>query len=114
MPAPSQSPLRAPNEDFELALIASRCRPLLAAREPRELLELLKRADAIRRPERFAQLLDAVRLAEPAADLKRVELAFAAAAAVDAGAIARASPADIGARVEKARAEAIEKALAQK
>jgi hypothetical protein len=73
--------LRAPNEDLELALIASRCRPLLAARAPRELLDLLKRADAVRRPERFAQMLDAVRLAEPAADLKRVEQARAAAIA---------------------------------
>jgi len=104
--------LRAPNEDLELALIASRCRPLLAAREPRALLELLKRADAIRRPERFEQLLAAVRLAEPAADLSRAERALAAAAAVDAGAIAHASAADIGARVEKAREEAIAQALA--
>ncbi len=104
--------LRAPNEDLELALIASRCRPLLGARAPGELLELLKRADAIRRPERFALLLQAVRLADPAADLGTVEKAFAAAAGVDAGAIARASSADIGARVEQARAEAIARALA--
>ncbi len=106
--------LRAPNEDLELALIASRCRPLLGARAPDELLDLLKRADAIRRPERFALLLQAVRLADPAAELVTVETAFAAAAAVDAGAIARESPADIGARVERARAEAIGKALAGK
>jgi tRNA nucleotidyltransferase (CCA-adding enzyme) len=105
--------LRAPNEDLELAQAASRCRPLLAAREPGALLELLKRADAIRRPERFARLLDAARLADPAADLQRVEKAFAAAAAVDAGAIARQSAADIGARVDQARAEAIQRALAQ-
>jgi tRNA nucleotidyltransferase (CCA-adding enzyme) len=106
--------LRAPNEDLELAQAASRCRPLLAAREPRALLELLKRADAIRRPERFAQLLAAARLADPAADLRLVETAFTAAAAVDAGAIARESGADIGARVEEARAEAIGRALAEK
>ena len=105
--------LRAPNEDLELAQAASRCRPLLTARAPRELLELLKRADAVRRPERFARLLEAVRLAEPGADLRRVEKAFAAAAAVDAGAIARESGADIGARVEQAREAAIGKALAQ-
>ena len=105
--------LRAPNEDLELAQAASRCRPLLAARAPRELLELLKRADAVRRPERFARLLEAVRLAEPGADLRRVEKAFAAAAAVDAGAIARESSADIGARVEQAREAAIGEALAQ-
>lgn len=105
--------LRAPNEDLELAQAASRCRPLLAARAPRELLELLKRADALRRPERFAQLLEAVRLAAPGTDLRRVETAWAAAAAVDAGAIARESSADIGARVERAREAAIGKALAQ-
>lgn len=67
----------------------------------------------MRRPERFARLLEAVRLAEPGADLQRVEKAFAAAAAVDAGAIARESSADIGARVEQAREAAIGKALAQ-
>jgi len=105
--------LRAPNEDLELAQAASRCRALLAAREPGALLELLKRADAIRRPERFALLLDAARLADPAADLQRVERAFAAAAAVDAGAIARQSALDIGARVDQARAEAIRRTLAQ-
>jgi len=105
--------LRAPNEDLELAQAASRCRPLLAARAPRELLELLKRADAIRRPERFGHLLAAVRLAEPEADLSRVEKAFAAAAAVDAGAIARESAADIGVRVERAREAAIEQVLAK-
>lgn len=104
--------LRAPNEDLELAQAASRCRPLLAARDAPGLLELLKRADAIRRPERFAQLLAAVRLAEPAVDLQRVETAFAAAAAVDAGAIARESAVDIGARVELAREQAIAKGLA--
>jgi tRNA nucleotidyltransferase (CCA-adding enzyme) len=106
--------LRAPNEDLELALVASHCRPLLGAREARALLELLKRADALRRPERFALLLQAVRVADPAADLTRVEQAFAAAAAVDAGAIARASSADIGARVEQAREEAIRGALARR
>ena len=106
--------LRAPNEDLELAQAASRSRALLGAREPRGLLELLKRADAIRRPERFALLLQAVRLADPAADLAAVDKAFAAAAAVDAGAIARESPADIGARVEKAREAAIGRALAEK
>ncbi|MDH3318553.1 MAG: CCA tRNA nucleotidyltransferase [Betaproteobacteria bacterium] len=104
--------LRAPNEDLELAQAASRCRPRLAAREPRALLELLKRTDAIRRPERFAQLLAAARLAAPEADLSRVEKAFAAAAAVDAGAIAHESAADIGARVEQAREKAITQALA--
>ncbi len=88
-------------------------RPLLASRAADELLEALKRADAVRRPERFAQLLDAARLADPDLDLRAIERAFVAATAVDAGAIARQSAADIGPRVEKARLAAIQKALAE-
>jgi len=106
--------LRAPNEERELAVAAARCRELLGASEAQALLELFKRADAIRRPERFAQLLQAARLAEPARDCSRVEKALAAAMAVDAGAIAQASSADIGARVEAARAAAIAAALGGK
>ncbi|MEO8718509.1 MAG: hypothetical protein ABI423_09865 [Burkholderiales bacterium] len=105
--------LKVPNEERELALSASRSRPLLAARDAGRLLELLKRADAIRRPERFAQLLDAARLAEPSTDLQRVKKAFAAAAAVDASAIARESTADVGPRVEQARERAIAETLAK-
>jgi tRNA nucleotidyltransferase (CCA-adding enzyme) len=104
--------LRAPNEARELAVAGARCRGLLGAREAPRLLELLKRADALRRPERFAQLLEAARLAEPQRDLALVERAFAAASAVDAGAIARESRQDIGARVERAREAAIRRALA--
>jgi tRNA nucleotidyltransferase (CCA-adding enzyme) len=103
--------LRAPNEARELAVASARCRPLLDAREPGGLFELLKRADAIRRPERFAQLLDAARLADPALELSRVEKALAAAAAVDAGAIARQYPESIAARLEEARRQAIAKTL---
>ena len=72
-------------------LLASRNRDALlaAARAtPQALLELLKRTDAFRRPERFAELLEAARLAAPGLDVARVERALAAAAAVDAGAIA--------------------------
>jgi len=105
--------LRAPNEELELALAGSRVRPLLASKAPAELLEALKRADAVRRPERFAQLLDAARLADPDLDLRAIERAFVAATRVNAGAIARQSATDIGPRVEKARLEAIEKALAE-
>jgi tRNA nucleotidyltransferase (CCA-adding enzyme) len=99
--------LRAPNEERDLAVTAARCRPLLAARAPAELLELLKRGDAIRRRERFAQLLEAARLAQPALELSRVERALEAAAAVDAGAIAQQFPQDIAARVDAARLAAI-------
>jgi tRNA nucleotidyltransferase (CCA-adding enzyme) len=106
--------LKAPNEEHELAEAACRARPRLASREPAELLEALKRADALRRPERFAQLLAAARLAEPTLELGRVEAAFSAAMGVDAGAIAKQSPRDIGPRVEAARLEAISGVLASR
>ena len=106
--------LRAPNEARELAVAAARGRGLLEAKDAMPLLELLKRADAIRRPERFAQLLAAARLAQPELNLSLVGQAFTAASSVDAGAIARESPQDIGARVERAREAAIREALAEK
>ena len=83
--------LRAPNEVRELALLACRNRERLRA-SPRapgaELLELLKRTDALRRPERFAELLEAARLAAPGLDIARLQRALRGRAAVDAGAIA--------------------------
>jgi tRNA nucleotidyltransferase (CCA-adding enzyme) len=103
--------LRAPNEERDLAVTAARCRPLLVARTAAELLELLKRGDAIRRRERFAQLLHAARLAQPELDLSTVQKALEAAARVDAGAIARQHPEDIAVRVDAARLEAIASAL---
>jgi len=110
--------LRPPNELRELALTYCRCRELLrraAAASPAQLLETLKRADALRRPERFAGLLAAARIAEQAAPagLARLERALAAAQQVDAGAIAAgaASPADIPARLDRAREAAIGAAL---
>lgn len=102
--------LKAPNEVRDLALVAARIRPLLAKEKPspEQLLELLKRADALRRPERFAELLDAVRQAQPRFDAARLESARQAAAAVDAGAIAKASaPADVARRIDEARLAAI-------
>ncbi|HVJ25829.1 MAG TPA: multifunctional CCA tRNA nucleotidyl transferase/2'3'-cyclic phosphodiesterase/2'nucleotidase/phosphatase, partial [Burkholderiales bacterium] len=60
--------LRAPNEVRELALTAHRVRDKLKSATPEDLLELLKRADAFRRPDRFAELLEAARLAEPGID----------------------------------------------
>jgi tRNA nucleotidyltransferase (CCA-adding enzyme) len=101
--------LRAPNEVRELALTASRNKAALKASTPEALLGLLKGTDAFRRPERFAELLEAARLAEPGIDTARIERALRAAAAVDAGAIAAqaASPAEIPKLVDRARAEAI-------
>lgn len=105
--------LKVPSEERELALTACRCRPLLAAASPAALLELLKRADAFRRPQRFAQLLQAARLAEPDRETARIERAFAAAAAVDAAAIARRTSlsTQIPALLDREREQAIAAAL---
>jgi tRNA nucleotidyltransferase (CCA-adding enzyme) len=104
--------LRVPNDVRELALLVSRNRDRLeSARRPEELLEVLKKTDAFRRPERFAQLLEAARLSAHGADLARLERARAAAAAVDAGAIAKiAKDADIARLVDEARLKAITEA----
>jgi tRNA nucleotidyltransferase (CCA-adding enzyme) len=104
--------LRAPNDVRELALTASRCRELLRVSNgapAAKLLELLKRADAFRRPERFAELLEVAALADAVFDRKRVENALAAALAVDAGAIAReaGSTGEIPDRLDAAREAAI-------
>jgi tRNA nucleotidyltransferase (CCA-adding enzyme) len=101
--------LRAPNEVRELGALAARYREkILSPLKPEELLDLLKRADAFRRPERFADLLEAARLAAQA-DTAKIERARQAAAAVDAGAIAAqaASSADIPRLVDEARLKAI-------
>ena len=108
--------LRVPNEERELALAVCRCRNLIVAAnaaDPAALLRLFKCADAFRRPERLAALLFAARLAEPAADIATIEQAFASAASVDAGAIAREapSPAEIPGRIDAAREAAISAAL---
>jgi tRNA nucleotidyltransferase (CCA-adding enzyme) len=107
--------LRAPNEVRELAVIASRNRDTLRtahSASPHALLELLKRADAFRRPERFVELLEAARLAEPGIDTARIERALRAAAAVDAGSIAKsAQGAEIPRLIDEARVKAIGRAL---
>jgi tRNA nucleotidyltransferase (CCA-adding enzyme) len=106
--------LRVPNEPRELALAASSNRDRLlaaATSSPSELLELLKRADAFRRPERFAELLQVA--SAGGADVRRLESALRAAAGVDAGAIAARAqaPAEIPGLIDRARVEAIAKAL---
>jgi len=106
--------LRAPNEARELAVATARCRELLEARDAGRLLELLKRADALRRPERFGELLQAAQLADPGLEVGRARIALEAAAAVDAGAIARDFPQEIPARVAAARRGAIESALGKR
>jgi tRNA nucleotidyltransferase (CCA-adding enzyme) len=100
--------LRAPNEVRELALTACRSRKKLAASTAEGLLDLFKTADAFRRPERFAELLEVAQRADPSIDKARIERALRAAAAVDAGEIAkRASGAGIARLVDEARVKAI-------
>jgi tRNA nucleotidyltransferase (CCA-adding enzyme) len=108
--------LRVPNEERELALAACRCKDLIVAADsaaPAEFLQLLKRADAYRRPERFAALLSAAQLAQPGVAAARIEIARAAAARVDAGAVAREAPnpAQIASLLDAAREQAITAAL---
>jgi tRNA nucleotidyltransferase (CCA-adding enzyme) len=108
--------LRAPNEARELALLACRNRVALRAARlatPQALLELLKRADAFRRPERFRELLEVARRDVPVIDTSRLEKAFDAAGSVDAGAVAKqaASQQEIPRLIDERRAEAIAKAL---
>ncbi len=105
--------LRAPNEVRELALIACRCRKKLASATPEALLDLLKSADAFRRPERFAELLQVARLVQSGLDTARIERALRAAVAVDAGEIAKratgseiAGP-EIARLIDQARMKAI-------
>ncbi|HKW36309.1 MAG TPA: multifunctional CCA addition/repair protein [Burkholderiales bacterium] len=114
--------LRASGECRDLALLAHRHLAALgsapALRAP-DLLALLERCDAFRRPERFEELLALCACAErgrrgwspapypPAALLRR---ALAAAAAVDAGAIAaEGGRHDIPERIRRARVAAIER-----
>jgi tRNA nucleotidyltransferase (CCA-adding enzyme) len=108
--------LRAPTDCRDLAVLAARwsVRVRAARRLDAEaLVELLERADAFRRPERFGALVDACECdavaigeADPARK-PRLEQALAAARSVDAGAIAAASPADVAGAVHAARVAAV-------
>jgi len=101
--------LRAPNEVRELALTAARSRAKLRGTTPAALLDLFKTADALRRPERFTELLEVARSADTGIDAPRIERALRAAASVDAGAIAAkaAAPAEIPQLLDQARLKAI-------
>jgi tRNA nucleotidyltransferase (CCA-adding enzyme) len=105
--------IRVPNEERELALLACRTKNLLNSSQAGDLLNLFKRADAFRRPERFGQLLQAAGLAQPGFDPARIDKALTAASEVDAGEIAsRASaPAAISALLDQAREQAIASSL---
>jgi tRNA nucleotidyltransferase (CCA-adding enzyme) len=114
------SRLRVPEECRELALLAARqgagiCAASDAPAE--QLVELLQATDALRRPARFAQLLevcvvDAASSTTTAAE-KRLRVALAASRAVDAGAIAKdcKDPSQIKTQVTQARVAAVSHAL---
>jgi tRNA nucleotidyltransferase (CCA-adding enzyme) len=108
--------LRAPGEAAALALLAARLRTVFRGARTATaaaLLGLFKRADAFRRPERFAQLLQAVKIAWPEVDRRRIERALHAAASVHAGQLAEAAArqGDIPKLIERARLRAIAAAL---
>ncbi len=107
--------LKVPGDVRELALLAARNRVALRASRiatPQALLELLKRTDAFRRPDRFQDLLAVARRDAPVIDTSRLENALAAAKAVDAAAIAAkaGSPQETAQRIDDARIEAIARA----
>ncbi|GAB4481049.1 MAG: multifunctional CCA addition/repair protein [Burkholderiaceae bacterium] len=97
-------------ESAALARLLVELRPALArAPDAQAQLAAIERADALRRPERFESLLQAVETLD-GVDLDALRRALRAAASVDAGAIAaRHAPdhAAIAAAVRKARLEAI-------
>jgi tRNA nucleotidyltransferase (CCA-adding enzyme) len=100
--------LKAPSEPRELALLACRNRDALrTAAAPQDLLDVLKRTDAFRRPERFHELLEALPI-----ERARLEKALAAASEVDASAIAAhaSSPQETGRLIDEARLQAIARA----
>ncbi len=113
--------LRVPAECRDLAIVVAREHGLsvrIDEMRPETILAVFERCDALRRPARFAQFLDACeadfrgRLGyQDRPFIYRVawEQALAAARAVDAGAIAtqQAAPALIGQAVRKARVAAI-------
>ena len=103
--------IKVPNEERELALLACRSKDLLNPSKPGEFLNLFKRADAFRRPERFSLLLQVARIARPELKTDSIDKALAAAVAVDAGDVARraGAPAEIPALLDKEREQAIEK-----
>jgi tRNA nucleotidyltransferase (CCA-adding enzyme) len=106
---------RGDTESVQLARLALILKdPIRHADSPAELLAVLDRADAWRRPGRVAQLLRALACVIPQLDLSRWHQAMTAARAVVAGEIARAlidRPSDIPGALALARRQAIARAL---
>ncbi len=110
--------LKVPASCRDLAILAARHANTIVDAEvlsPEAVLEFMNAVDAWRRPERFEELLRAAVAgeADAAQALVRLRRARAAAAAIDAGAIAKASKNadEIRKRMNAARLEAIRAAL---
>ena len=117
--------LRVPTECRDLALVMARQHGNIhraAELRPATIVQLLQSADAFRKPERFARLLQACesdargRLGfgeRPYPQAERMAAAFKAAAAVDAGAIAKQleDPTRIKEAIHQARVAAVRVAL---
>jgi tRNA nucleotidyltransferase (CCA-adding enzyme) len=105
--------LRVPQESAQLARLLVELRSALAAGGgSAAIVELLERADAFRRPERFELLLQAFEAATET-DAGHLRAALKAAAEVDAGALAslhRNDPAEIARAVRQARVVAVSSA----
>ena len=103
--------IKAPNEARDLAVMLAREHTALlnAAEHAESAFELLSRCDALRRPERFAALLDAARDCHPRFLPGPWQGALAAATSVDAGALAASctDKSEIPQRIRAARIAAI-------
>jgi len=102
--------LRAPQDAAQLARLLVELRdPLRGATSPDAIVDVLERADAFRRPERFELLLQAFEVCgDRTAD--RFRAALKAASAIDAGAVAaehQQAPAAIPRAIREARVAAV-------
>ncbi|MBC5764879.1 multifunctional CCA tRNA nucleotidyl transferase/2'3'-cyclic phosphodiesterase/2'nucleotidase/phosphatase [Ramlibacter albus] len=112
--------LRVPNECRELGEVVAREHAHVLAggkSAAPEVLKLLERCDAIRKPQRFGEVLAACECIEPGFDRSRLERALAAALAVPTHEIAAEAQRQgvkgpgIGERVHHAREAAVARAL---
>lgn len=112
--------LRAPSDCRDLAALIARYGDTVgraAQLDAAEVVTLLHRADALRRPDRFQELLQAcecdaqARGVDVAGHEARLKQALQAARTIDAGIIARANPDRIAEAVREARIEAVRRAF---
>jgi tRNA nucleotidyltransferase (CCA-adding enzyme) len=108
--------LKAPSECRDLAVLSTReCARVFASATlpPEELLGLVERCDALRRPARFIELIEACDCARGPgagafAQRELLRTVLSAVQSVDAGAIAATRPADLPGAIHAARLAAIQ------